>query len=230
MRVFLPLIVSALILILNAEDVIFQDDFSSGDLEENWIFYGDPLPEIMDTLGLPPPSFHNNGDTMWGSGVISRRQFDISDGLVMECDMFLSCDERGTWVSATMGVVTPGFRNEQDGGESRIAELNYGYNGELAWMRPHLQGLLRFVACVEGRTERFCVQMYHQNHLLDGWHNFMIEICTDRSVNYYIDDSLYCCSPQPIPDTLRTVRVQLGNQSSDWGTALHDNVTVRVQR
>ena len=230
MRTVSLLMAAAAASFLYADEVLFLDDFSSGYLEDNWIFYGDPLPEVIDTLGLPPPSFHNNGDTMWGSGVISRRQFDISDGLVMECDMFLSCDERGTWVSATMGLVTPDFRNEQDGGESRIAELNYSYNGELAWMRPHLQGLLRFVACVDGRTGRSCVQMYHQNQLLDGWHRYTIEICTDRSVNYYIDDSLYCRFPQPIPDTVRTVRLQLGNQSSDWGTALHDNLTVRVQR
>lgn len=48
----------------------------------------------------------------------------------------------------------------------------------------------------------------------------------DRRTNYFIDDSLVLKSPVTIPDTVENVRILLGDRSSDWGIALHDNLIV----
>ena len=45
-------------------------------------------------------------------------------------------------------------------------------------------------------------------------------------VSFFIDDSLIVSSPVVIPDTVEHVRIQLGDRSSDWGIALHDNLIV----
>mgnify|MGYP006278549643 CR=1 FL=1 len=42
----------------------------------------------------------------------------------------------------------------------------------------------------------------------------------------FFGNSLWCVSPISIPDTVANVRIQLGDRSSDWGIALHDNILV----
>ncbi len=210
---------------LQAADTLFVECFSSGALEPNWILYGDPQPVILDSLGLPPPCFLNNGDSMYGSGVFSREVFKIGEGLRVECDMYLECAERGTWVTAALAIVTPDFRDERTQRDFNIARMDIFYSGELDWATPHRQCVLQLVSGdYEGANFRF--EQYHQNQLLNNWHTYSIEINADRLVSFFIDDSLIVSSPVMIPDTVETVRVQLGDRSSDWGIALHDNLVV----
>ncbi len=208
-----------------AADTLLADDFSSGELESNWIFYGDPRPRILDSLGIPPPCFNNNGDAMAGSGIITREVFEIAEGLGIECDMYLSCEPRGTWVTASLYFITPDYINDRSQSGYTVAALSFSYDGEMAWSCPHLQGVLYF-NCFHDHENKFSIQLPHQNELLDGWHRFRMEINEHRIVNYFIDDSLYCSSTVSIPDTSEHVRIQLGNRSSDWGIALHDNLLV----
>ncbi|MBD3278464.1 MAG: hypothetical protein GF388_09205 [Candidatus Aegiribacteria sp.] len=222
-------IAAAAVLLLNSAvpaEILFTDDFSSGNLEENWIFYGDPQPKVIDSLGCTPPCFNNNGDTMWGSGAVTRQVFDLNDGISVECDVFLSCHERGTWVSGGLSIVSPGFRNETSPENYAIALLNHQHNGELAWMRPNLQSIITFgwYPYHPGRSK---VELYHQNLFQDGWHSFRIDVSEDRSIDYFIDDSLYYSIEDVVPDTLSSVRILIGGHSSSWGMALHDNLTIR---
>lgn len=207
-------------------EVLLFDDFSSSDLGTNWIIFGDPQPRTVDSLGLPPPCFHNNGDSMGGSGVISREVFRVVPGFSVECDIYLSCRERGTWVTARLEIVTPGFRNEGATGVNYgIAFMDLSYSGEMDWACPHRQAVLG-AGCLHDPDTRFHLQTIHQNHLLDGWHRFRMAINEDRTVSYFVDDSLWCVSPITIPDTVSSARIKLGERSSDWGIALHDNILV----
>ncbi len=210
---------------LHAGDTLFVDDFSSGELERNWIFYGDPQPRILDSLGLPAPCFNNNGDSMYGSGAVSRSVFEIAEGLIVECDMYLECSDRGTWVTASLGIATPGFRNSRTPSDYSVACFDLSYSGELDWARPHLQTILKMITG-DGAVSSFLIEQYHQNHLLNSWHNYRIEIGADLQVTFFIDDSLAAHSNVQIPDTVNTVRIHLGDRSSDWGIALHDNLIV----
>jgi hypothetical protein len=221
-----PLVILLLVL-LNAYslDILYSDDFSSDNLEDKWIFYGDPQSIIVDSLGSPPPCFLNNGDTMWGSGVISRDTFNIDSGLVAECDIFMDCSERGAWVSAQLRLVTTGYRNETTEADFALVTTSISYMGELNWNRPHLETVLLFIQH-DSSGSVYRQELLHQNHLLSGWHNFRLIIDEERVTSLYIDDSLIITSPEPIPGSIHGVRVQLGDRSSDWGIALHDNLRV----
>ena len=226
MRMPVLLLAAAAIGFLQAGEVLFHDDFSAGALADSWIFYGDPEPVICDSLGSPAPSFCNNGDADVGSGVVTREIFEIGPGFFVECDMYVTCSERGTWVTTRLEMVTPDHRND-DNTESdfMLARMDLSYSGELDWMCPHRQGVFS-VACFHDMEERYTFQRYHQNHLLDGWHTYRMEINDDLTVSYFVDDSLYHISTISIPDTCGSVRIKLGDRSSEWGIALHDNLTV----
>jgi len=208
--------------------VLFQDDFSGPDLNIHWLFYGDPLPRVEDSSGVPPPCFNNNGDSMGGSGVISRETFPITAGLCVECDMFMNCCERGTWVTASLGMVSPEFR-EGYASESDliIAKLDLSYSGELDWACPHRQTVLNMNGR-NGEDLKYSVFRIHQNHLMNRWVRCRLQINSDLTVSYFIEDSLYMTSPFPIPERLSHIRVRLGNRSSNWGIALHDNLEVFI--
>ncbi|MCK4806436.1 MAG: hypothetical protein KAT09_02255 [Candidatus Aegiribacteria sp.] len=208
-----------------SSEVLFSDDFSSGELESNWILYGDPLPRILDSLGLTPPCFNNNGDSMYGSGVVSREIFLIYEGIGVKCDMYMSCSERGTWVTALLSFITPGYRDDRTRNDYQIALIDYSYSGELDWGCPHRQGILKF-SSFQDYNNQTIITHYHQNRYLNDWHSYSLEITEGRRVHYFIDDSLVLISPVPIPDTIEHVRIQLGNRSSNWGIALHDNLVV----
>jgi hypothetical protein len=138
--------------------------------------------------------------------------------------MFLSCHERGTWVTALLEIVTPGFRNyDATPVDFSLARIDLSYSGELDWNCPHRQAVFS-VNCFHDVQEKYSLQTLHQNHLLDGWHRYRILINDDLTVSYFIDDSLWCTSPISIPDTCSMVRIKLGDRSSVWGIALHDNV------
>ena len=206
--------------------ILFLEDFSSPDLSLNWIFYGDPPPVTIDSLGVPPPCFCNRGDGDRHSGVISREVFPVGPGFFLEADMYVTCLSRGTWVDACMELITPGARSDDTSDDNfSIASMGLSYSGELDWNCPHRQGVLDMI-CRSDRRTRFSDLWIHQNGLLDSWHTYRMEINDDLTVSYFVDDSLFCLSPIAIPDTCTGVRIRLGNRSSQWGAALHDNLRV----
>ncbi|MCK4505224.1 MAG: hypothetical protein KAW14_06385 [Candidatus Aegiribacteria sp.] len=206
-------------------DILFIDDFSSGTLESNWIIYGDPQPFIMENLGNPAPCFNNNGDAMYGSGAVSREVFSIENGLVLESDMYISCSERGAWVSGVIGFSESGFRGTNSPDTRTLATLSFLYCGEMDWQKPHLQCVLLF-HCQQDDETIFTRELLHMNQYLDDWHRFRLELTEDRRVHFFINDSLLISTSSCIPDSIETVRVFLGDRSSDWGIALHDNLIV----
>ncbi|MBD3278465.1 MAG: hypothetical protein GF388_09210 [Candidatus Aegiribacteria sp.] len=213
---------------LESAEILFTDDFSSGSLEENWIFYGDPQPKVIDSLGFPPPCFNNNGDANGGSGIISREVFPMEVGFFTECDVYFSCRERGTWVTPIMAIITPDFRNDDATfRDFMVAQMSLAYSGELDWHCPHRQTIV-YLHCMHDLETKFIQQYYHQDQLSGGWHRLRMEIDAEKNVRYLMDDSLWAVSTVSIPDTLSSVRIKLGDRSSDWGIALHDNLRVGI--
>ena len=78
-------------------------NFNSTDLEKRWTLFGSPLPRISIKMGNPSPCFNNNGDESYGSGALSKRTFDYTNGLVIESDMYVTSNPNGCWISASMG-------------------------------------------------------------------------------------------------------------------------------
>ncbi|MFO8183664.1 MAG: hypothetical protein R6U39_05770 [Candidatus Aegiribacteria sp.] len=210
---------------LRASDTLFFEDFS-GDLYTHWNLFGDPLPVRCDSMGLPPPCFDNNGDTMYTSGAISRASYHCAGGLVLESDMYVTSNPRGAWISGSLGFA---FTDRVVYGTSGVPSyhigITYAYLGEKNWGNPHLQGLIRFIVkCEEERDE---VMTPHFNDFLDGWHRFRIEIDPDMTVSFHLDDSLAYVSVLELPPGGDSLSIVLGDRSNSWGRVYHDNVIVR---
>jgi hypothetical protein len=120
-------------------EILLQEDFSQP-ITGNWTPYGEPPPLFSDSTGLPHPSFDNNGDTFYNSGAISRKAFDYSKGLVLECDMYVTSNERGAWITGTMGFSRITETLGEDGSTLTDIAISYLYLGEADWQRPHMQG------------------------------------------------------------------------------------------
>lgn len=223
----LPLLSALLFLTapIRAFDTLFTEDFS-GDLRSNWNLFGDPLPIRCDSMGLPPPCFDNNGDTMYSSGAVSRASYQCEGGLVLEVYMYVTSNPRGAWISGSLGFA---FADRLVYGTSGTPPyhigISYSYHGERDWMSPHLQGLITFM--VDNGEERDEVKIPHFNDFLDGWHRFRIEIDSDMTVSFHLDDSLAYASDLKLAPVGDSLSIILGDRSNSWGRVFHDNVTVR---
>ncbi len=230
LRSYSPLILFLTVLLATfnarAEEILFSEDFQSREIGDQWTFYGDPVSVINSDHGNPAPCFNNNGDSMWSSGIKSRQTFSIKDGLVIQCDIFLSCHPRGAWVGSFFGIHDPTLTTG-DTEPKIVTGLKYLYAGELNWRRPHLQGLLILSISKFYRNEPI-PDMIHMNQWLDGWHTFKIEISPDNLCSFSVDDSVLVTYQASFPDSLGEVGIFLGGRATSWGTALHDNLVVYV--
>ncbi len=225
MRYILMSLISLMMPVLPTRaEVLLEDDFS-GDLSENWVVFGDPIPYIDSTAGSPSPSFCNNGDSMYGSGVISREAFSVEGGLILEADIYLACSERGAWVHAAIGFVSPDYIDGENPDERMLADIGFSYLGELNWLRPHLGLVMR----IGGRTEegRFHREHVHADSLLADWHRLTVELDEDGLLAWLLDGEPLYSTTSPIQAGSDSVRIHLGGRSTHWGIALHDNVILR---
>ncbi len=210
----------------SSAEILFQEDFS-GSLSDNWILFGDPSPILCDTFGLPPPSFDCNGDAMYNNGIVSIESWDMSEGLVLECDMFVTSNERGAWISGLIGL---DYSTEDQGDEGTMPadiNLSYCYCGEADWAQPHLQGTLyTSFNLPDGSNDN--TSQCHINEYLDSWHQFRIVIEHDRRLSYYIDSTLVHQTELTLPPDIGALSVVLGVRSNEWGRVFHDNVVLRA--
>ncbi|MCK5036424.1 MAG: hypothetical protein KAS73_11060 [Candidatus Sabulitectum sp.] len=206
----------------NAEEIIFSDDFQSGEISDEWVFFGDPTSIIEHDKGNPAPCFNNNGDSMYNSGILSRKTFNIESGLIIQCDIFLNCLPRGTWVNSCLGIYDPSEDRGVEGPE-KLAYFEYAFSGELAWGGPHLQGVLALKI-----AGQHIPLMIHRNQWLNGWHTFKIEFSPEGLCSFSIDDSLISSHHSDLLDDIDVVGVVLDGRSTSWGIALHDNLLVYV--
>ena len=204
------------------EEILLFDDFQSGEISEEWTFFGDPTSIINREEGNPAPSFNNNGDSMYSSGIKSRRTFSLEKGLVIQCDIFLSCHPRGAWVNSEFGVYDPEQTSIGLEPPSFIS-LAYAFSGELDWGAPHQQGVL-----LRAVIDQHIPSLIHMNQWLDDWHTFKIELSPEGSCSFSVDDSLISINQTVLLDSLDNVGIILEGRATSWGTALHDNLVVYV--
>jgi hypothetical protein len=207
--------------------ILLEEDFS-GALQEGWILFGEPQPMLCDSEGLPAPSFDNNGDSMYDSGALSRGSWDYSDGLVLECDIYVTSNERGAWISGVLGLApVEDVVSGQDGISPVIVRFCYNYCGEANWSCPHLQGQLSAdLSLPDGSRDQF--ELVHLNDFLDDWHRFRIVIEEDMTVSFYLDSLLIRRTEASIPPGLGDMSVVIGNRSGVWGRVFHDNILLRT--
>jgi len=212
-----------------AIEVLLEEDFS-GDLEDRWIQFGDPSPIICDSFGDTPPSFDSNGDSMWDSGIASRAGFALEGTLVLECDLFVPSNERGSWITGEIQLARlTGAALDPCGIETDVrVSMCYSYSGEADWGCPHLQGHLQ-LCCGSNPDDWEYLSMPHTNGYLDQWHRFRIEIHEDRTSSFFIDDSLIHASAIRLPADVDSLTLILSGRSGTYSRVFHDNVVLMRQ-
>ncbi len=209
---------------INAIEILYEEYFQSGVVSEDWQFYGDPISNINQDRGNPAPSFNNNGDAMYTSGVILDKAFSINDGIGLKVDNFFYCHPRGAWVSLIIGFFNINLEREIniDTPPRYIAKYELSFKGELHWDQPHLETVLNTNVRM---GEVLSNSTIHANRFQNYWHTVTIELQSD-SCMFFIDDSLISSYPMQIPDSLTEVGVFIGGRATSWGTALVDNLIV----
>jgi len=210
----------------NTGNNLFEDDFTNTNLEDNWIPFGSPLPFVEINAGNPSPCFDNNGDASYNSGALTQQNFDYSNGLVIEADMYVTSNPDGCWIQATMGLAkTMNYGNTTWPGTS--VQISYQYSGALCWQNPDLEGIMSMsIVKPDGETETFYEEYY--NDYLDSWHAYKIVIDSNQHVTFFIDGNLIFEPISPMTSDYTNMPLLLGARSSSYGEAYHDNVQVSL--
>ena len=207
-----------LILVSNsiAQQVIFQDDFSSGLL--NWTVQGVPLPSISLDEGNPAPSFCTNGDGSYAGFGLSKETFNyIGNEFTYSADLKAGSSYNYVTFFLTKNNVISGsdfdpkldslisvslLSNSHSSGPSVRITLTYDDSGE----QLEDSGLIPLSAVTD-------------------WHNIKVKVKQlDGRVELYFDDNLKYTSLNPITPTYDgSAAIGLGNR-----LAWHDNVVVEV--
>jgi len=229
-------------------NIVFSEDFG-GNLTEKWdivIFNSaggsdnDDPPTTRDDYGNPPPCFDNKGDSWCGNAIFSKQTFDYSNGLIIECDMWVK-DARyeGCWVSPSFGIARelPGDGYYRDDGvyidndhcdQKCVVSIDYVVYGPACWMDPDKQGHAGIWYRIY--NESGGVESYFEfpaDEGIEKWHTFRIYIRPDRYVEFYKDGKLVYTTHSRISMEYNNMPLVLGGRSCEpYGPALHDNVKV----
>lgn len=229
-------------------ELIFSEDFS-GDLTEKWdlvIFNSaggsdnDAPPTTRSDYGNPPPCFDNKGDSWCGNAIFSKQTFDYSNGLIIECDMWVK-DARyeGCWVTPNFGIARelPGDGYYRGDGvyvdndhcdPKYVVSVHYPVYGPACWADPDKQGhagIWYKMYNESGEVESYFE--FPADEGLEEWHTFKIYIRPDRHVEFYRDGELVYTTHSRISMDYNNMPLVLGGRSCEpYGPALHDNVKV----
>lgn len=205
---------------------IFYDDFS-GEMGEKWLTFAQPGPKISIYRGNPEPSVDNKGDGKKNNGVMSKRYFHLSPGMVIRCDIFVSVKSANTWSGGSFG-----FPRDPDAFRFGVwpdwlIGMSYDYIGNLGWTRGplHEEGtLICYLVDEDGNIESH--RSPYRNRYLDGWHTYEITIRNDGFVEFRIDGELIYYSRKRFAYGKTHRPLLLGHRSGRKGKVYHDNVEV----
>jgi hypothetical protein len=73
---------------LETDGLLYSEDFE--ERLSGWTLIGNPQSMIREDLGNPPPCFDNRSDDFCDNFAVSTETFDYSDGLILQCDLYLN--------------------------------------------------------------------------------------------------------------------------------------------
>ena len=209
---------------------VFTDDFDAG--LDAWILIGSPEPVIYPSLGNPPPSFMNNGDSSYWSGAFSEEVFDCSEGIAVRADFRLdSAPIEGCtrFNSLQVTTVDPDTVQEADSGGA-VASVQYRFLGSGCTVEGPDDYGHALVRCSVTDQEGSLVTFHEEINdiAISSWHEFGIVIDAAGFVACQIDGVELGKTDSPIDISQYTAQhVYLaGKAQGPNGGALADNVQV----
>lgn len=212
-------------------NALFEEDFNNG--LGKWSLYGSPLPAIVNGVYGHDEVFDNRGDSSYQSGAVSKESIDLSNGGVIESDVYLDFyDLTGCWATDQFGLSQDSEPELSSTGMGSYA-VNWGITayGDACWAtdqqyRRHAWFGFNIRASdgtTDSPTDRISADDYVNN-----WHKAKIIIRKDHYVEFYIDSTLMWTSTKQIDETYLTDRKLYirGRSSGSAGKAYNDNVRV----
>ena len=203
------------------DGLLYSEDFDHG--LSGWTLIGNPQPVIREDLGNPPPCFDNRGDDLWDNFAVSTTRFDVSEGLILQCEMYLNDSHiEGCWVDGLFRLA----REEAGGGP--VMQVSYRVIGEACWGNPEDErgNAYRDFGIVND-SGKFEWDTRIVNEDLGEWHRYTVVIRPDRTVDFYVDGTLAYRTSEKISASDSDLFLVIGNRSHrDYGPALIDSVRV----
>jgi len=203
------------------DDPVYAEDFDQG--LSGWTLIGNPQPVIREELGNPPPCFDNRGDDLWDNFAVSNTRFDYSDGLILQCDMYLNDSHiDGCWVDGLFRLAS------KEGGGGTVMQVSYRVIGEACWGNPpEERGHAYRDFGIVNDSGKFEWDTRIVDNDLGEWHRYTVVIRPDRIVDFYVDGELAYHSVNKIAVSESRLHLAIGNRSHrDYGPALIDTIRV----
>ena len=207
----------ALIILISGIAQAFEDDFSDSSLSK-WNLYGSPSPQVLGSAEGRSGVFDNNGDPNYDNGIVSKEAFSLPNGFTLESDIFMRItNPEIVWADAMFGLLRIEPATESN--------VQHGLLFRFSWdWDIHAQINGGFFT--ESGTWEAFQQDVNDNEYMNGWHKFKVAVDKDRSVKFYVDDSLIYASVNKIdPAMLEGKRLILDGRSagsSGAGKVYHD--------
>lgn len=206
----------------------FYDEFNN---LSNWTLFGDPLPQHINSIFGRSGIFDNNGDGWYNSGAISNQSFNLSNGFILEANVYLAfTDINGCWAGASIGIANPTYQSW--GGYEHYLNVGIHANGYACWGSPSAtQGHTIFYGGYLTDTGGYEVvgnldtAPIFIDQYANGWHTIKIVVGQNRMPKFYINDVLLYTGTQPIADSVfnENRKIIIGDRSSgSAGKAFHD--------
>ncbi len=210
--------------------LLFSEDFTA-ELSLRWIPFTRPGPRITAARGNPPPALDLAGSGRGRNGLLSKRRFNLAEGLVARADIFVPRAGGAAVCGGSLGFPRdPGdFRRGQ--WPEWLVGMSYEYIGDTDWSRgaiPEGGTLTCSLIDEDGRLEM--VRRPYRNRWLGGWHTFEITIKASGFVQFRVDGDLVYYSRNRLSTAAPHLPLLLGHLSGRGGKVYLDNVEVRAYR
>jgi hypothetical protein len=163
-------------------DTLLHETWEGGIDDTTWMIVGDPAPTTVPGAGPDAEAvLLSNGDYNWPSGVITRQEFDLSDGITVEFSAFLAFTGEH-WQELEASIVpfskalTPG--NERAAGTSLIHWTVIGQSP--TYLEPQY-------ACRDGEGHGTGSQAWSAASDSPGWYDVALQIRPDGYFECYLD-------------------------------------------
>jgi hypothetical protein len=203
------------------DNLIYSEDFDQG--LAGWTLIGNPQPVIREDLGNPPPCFDSRGDDLWDNFAVSNAGFDYSDGLILQCDMYLNDSHiDGCWVDGLFRLA------REEGGGGPVMQVSYRVIGEACWGNPpEERGHAYRDFGVMNESGKYEWHTLIVDDDLGEWHRYTVVIRPDRTVDFYVDGEHAYRTEDKIAPSEPGIYLVVGNRSHRvYGPALIDTIRV----
>lgn len=152
-------------------DTLLHETWDGGIDDTRWMIVGEPAPTTVPGASSDAgAALSSNGDFNWPSGVITRREFDLSQGLTVEFPAYLEFtgehwQELETSIVPLSKALTP--EGERDVGP-RLVHLSV-----IGQSPTHLEPEY---SCADGQAHGTGSQAWNAAPLSPGWHPLALQI------------------------------------------------------